>query len=314
MSDTLLGYALATSALLLFTAAILLTKGASSRLPLTLGFLVSTVVNVLFGSLAFAVQLALRTEPVPFSLQAFWLFLAAGVFSTYLGRWFFYESVVRFGPAKASIFQVSSPIFTALMAWLLLGEQLTLRLAMGMLLAVAGLILVSYKPGFFSRTAAPSSPRAPTGRGFGAYILQSMFLLGLGSSMAYAVGNVVRAAAIRSWNEPILGALLGAVTGLALHLAFTPGKAGLPARFKTANRSGIWLYALIGSCTICAQIFFIGSMRYIPVAAAAVVTLCTPLLVFPLNHLLFKGAEKLTGAMLIGSALALVGVMSIVLR
>jgi drug/metabolite transporter (DMT)-like permease len=95
------------------------------------------------------------------------MFAAAGGFSTYLGRWFFYESVVRFGPAKASIFQISSPLFTAMMAWLLLGERLTLLVALGMVMTIAGLMLVSSKPDFFSGAARSprwrptASPRPP---------------------------------------------------------------------------------------------------------------------------------------------------------
>jgi drug/metabolite transporter (DMT)-like permease len=84
-------------------------------------------------------------------------------FSTYLGRWFFYESVVRFGPAKASIFQISSPLFTAMMAWLLLGERLTLLVALGMVMTIAGLMLVSCKPDFFSRRSSPVAAMAPDG-------------------------------------------------------------------------------------------------------------------------------------------------------
>ncbi len=90
------------------------------------------------------------------------MFAAAGGFSTYLGRWFFYESVVRFGPAKASIFQISSPLFTATVAWLLLGERLTPLVALGMVMTIAGLMLVSCKPGFFSRRGARSPRWRPT--------------------------------------------------------------------------------------------------------------------------------------------------------
>ncbi|MCZ8257145.1 MAG: EamA family transporter, partial [Polaromonas sp.] len=120
MSDSLLGYLLASGALLLFTASILITKVASSRLDLGLGFLIATATNVVFSALVLLVQMSLRQEGLGWDLRAFFMFAAAGAFSTYLGRWFFYESVVRFGPAKASIFQISSPLFTALMAWLLL--------------------------------------------------------------------------------------------------------------------------------------------------------------------------------------------------
>ncbi len=65
---------------------------------------------------------------------------------------------MRFGAAKDSIFQVSSPLFTAFMAWLLLGERLTVVVGMGMAMTIGELMLASYKPGFFSlRSAAPEA-------------------------------------------------------------------------------------------------------------------------------------------------------------
>ena len=321
MPDIFLGYMLAVGALLLFTIGIFLTKVASSRIHLNLGFLIATSTNVVFSALAFAVQLAMRPEGVQWNAQAFWLFAAAGAFATYLGRWFFYESVVRFGPAKASIFQISSPLFTALMAWLLLGEGLTLWVALGMVMTIGGLMLVSCKPGFFFRRNAvvdgafvgvepPMSGRVPMLE----RLLQSVLLLGLGSSLAYAIGNVLRGTAVRSWNEPVLGALVGAVCGLALHLAFSSGKRELVNRLRTASRSGVRLYALIGVCTISAQISMIASMRYIPLSVATLVTLCTPVLVFPLSFWLFKNQESITVTMLLGSALTLLGIFIIVMR
>lgn len=321
MSDALVGYLLSAGALLLFTTSTLVTKAASSRIQLGLGFLIATVVNVGFSALAFAVQLAVQGCSVQWNAQAFWLFVLAGAFSTYLGRWFFYESVVRFGPARASIFQVSSPLFAALMAWLLLGERLTLLVAGGMAMAIGGLVLVSYKPGFFSRRQAvvntvssPGSPPMTIKPTVHERLLRSALLLGLGSSLAYAIGNVMRGAAVRDWNEPILGALAGAVCGLVLHLAFSPGKRELVARLRAASRSGAGLYALIGVCTISAQVCVISSMRYIPLAIATLVTLCTPLLVFPLSHLLFKDQEDITAATLLGSVLTILGIFIIVMR
>ena len=325
MSDTSLGYLLASAALLLFTASILVTKLASHRLDLGLGFLVATTANVVFSGLAFGVQMGLRGDALQWNAQAFWLFAAAGAFATYLGRFFFYESVVRFGPAKASIFQISSPLFTALMAWLLLGERLSVLVALGMLMTVAGLMLVSYKPGFFSRRAAavivvPEGGPAPAAatstlmRRMMRHLMQSVFLLGVGSSMAYAVGNVLRGSAVRGWNEPVLGALVGAVSGLALHLLFSAGKREIAARLRAADRGGVALFALIGASTISAQICVIAAMRYIPLSVATLVTLCTPILVFPLSCLLFKDRDAIKATTLAGSGLTLLGIAIIVMR
>lgn len=323
MSDTSLGYLLAGAALLLFTASILLTKLASHRLDLGLGFLVATTANVVFSGLAFAVQLGLRGDALQWNAQAFWLFAAAGTFATYLGRFFFYESVVRFGPAKASIFQISSPLFTALMAWLLLGEGLSVLVALGMLMTIAGLMLVSYKPGFFSRRGAavvmapdggPAALHATVMQRAMRCVMQSVFLLGVGSSMAYAIGNVLRGWAVRGWNEAVLGALVGALSGLALHLLFSTGKREIMQRLRAADRGGLALFALIGVATISAQICVIGAMRYIPLSIATLVTLCTPILVFPLSHLLFKNQDRITVVTLAGSGLTLLGIAIIVMR
>ena len=322
MSDPLLGYLLASGALLLFTASILITKAASSRLDLGLGFLVATSTNVAFSALALLVQMQLRTDALQWNLPAFFMFAAAGGFSTYLGRWFFYESVVRFGPAKASIFQISSPLFTALMAWLLLGERLTPLVALGMVMTIAGLMLVSCKTDFFSRRSSPVAAMAPDGEPAPAVtktpamqrLMQSVLLLGMGSSLAYAIGNVLRGSAVRSWNEPILGALIGAACGLALQVAFSAGKGAMLARVRAASRGGMALFATIGVTTISAQMCAIGAMRYIPLSVATLVTLCTPILVFPLSHLLFKNQDKVTAITLAGSGLTLLGIFIIVMR
>ena len=321
MPENFLGYLLAGGALLLFTVAILVAKLASSRITLDLGFLIATSVNVLFAALALAVQLASRSESIQWSTQGFWLFAAAGGFSTYLGRWFFYESVVRFGPAKASLFQVSSPLFTALIAWLMLGERLTLPVGVGILMAIGGLVLVSYKPvGVMpvnvSVHAAVNAPINAAAAGVSARdrLLQSVLLLGLGSSLAYAISNVLRGIAVRGWNEPIAGALAGAMAGLALHLAFSAGKRQLLPRLRLASRSGFWLYTLMGVCTIAAQMCLIGSMRYLPLSVTALLMLCTPVLVFPLSYWLFKDRGAITRATLAGAALTLVGMGIVVSR
>lgn len=326
MPDPFLGYLLAAGALLLFTLSILVAKVASSRIKLDLGFLIATSVNVVFAALALAVQLALRSDGIQWNAQAFWLFAAAGGFSTYLGRWFFYESVVRFGPAKASLFQVSSPLFTALIAWLMLGERLTLPLGAGILMAIGGLVLVSYKPrgvklgglkpaGLLRRDGYESLKGAKVNRlSARDRLLQSVLLLGLGSSLAYAISNVLRGIAVRGWNEPVIGALAGAVAGLALHLAFSGGKTQLLGRLRQANSRGAWLYAVMGVCTIAAQMCLIGSMRYIPVSVTAMLTLCTPVLVFPLSYWLFKDQDAITSTTLLGAALTLAGMAIIVLR
>ena len=311
MLQAMPGYLFSSLALILFTVAILATKAASSRIALSTGFLIATAVNVVFAAAALGVQIALRGEGLTWSGHALLLFAAAGAFATYLGRWFFYESVARFGPARASVFQISSPLFVALLTWLILDEKLTRPAIFGMALTLTGLALVAFKPGFFARQ---KSAIGTLENGFLKRILASVFVLGLISSLAYAIGNVLRGAAVRTWPEPIAGALIGAVAGLALHVLLTPKKTELLRNFKAANRRGMVLYAVVGVANISGQICTIASMRYIPLSVAALVTLCTPLLVIPLSLYLFKDQEALRVTALLGAVLTLAGIALIILR
>ena len=321
MDPQSLGYLLSGCALLSFTTAILVTKKATSLLPLGLGFLIATATNVLFSALALGAQLAAGRAMPEWNGTAVACFAGAGVLSTYLGRWFFYESVVLWGPAKASIFQVSNPLFTALVAWLALGEALTASTFLGMATAVAGLILISVnpmqasvQPAGSAQTQASQADADPRGAALWARWRSSILVLGLGSALAYSLGNVLRGAAIRDWNEPLLGGLLGALSGLLLHLFFMPEKRQLLDRLRQAPPLGIWLFALLGAATIAGQIFSIAAMRYVPISITNLVTLCSPLLVIPLSRVFYKNAGKTTPDVVLGAVLTVAGVGWVLMR
>lgn len=315
MTASLTGELFAAAALVLFSVNIILTKAAAARLNLNLGFLVSVSVNVLFAALLFFVQLVWRDDSVVWQQKGFYFFLLAGAFSTWLGRWFFLESVVQFGPSRASIFQITSPLFTAVFAWTFLSEALQPLELAGMGLALAGLLLVM--PGAGVSRAVPAEAQkfagsTVAGRGEPGRLLQSVLVLGLGSSIAYSLGNIFRGAAIRNWDEALLGALIGASGGLLLHAAFSRDKKQLIGRLRKADRRGVLMFAISGVLTISAQTCLILSLKYIPVSVAALITLCTPLLVFPMSYLLFKNSEKITALTMLGGALTLAGVALIV--
>ena len=79
MSDSFLGYLLAACALLLFSTSTLVTKGASSRLDIGLGFLIATFVNVVFSALALVIQTKYNLEPCPLCITQRMFFMGLGV-------------------------------------------------------------------------------------------------------------------------------------------------------------------------------------------------------------------------------------------
>lgn len=304
MSDALIGYLLSLGSLSSFAMSILVTRLASPHLSMPLGFVVSTTVNVVVAALVVLLQQLWHAHPIGWNAQAFGLFAAAGVCATFMGRWLFYEAVLRFGPERTSVFQIGIPVFTATFAWLLFDERLSPPALLGMAVAVTGLLIVGHKKG-------GNWPRAPDGR---FSLAHSLMVLGFGSSAAYASGNLMRGYAVREWPEPALGALVGAVAGLLLHVAITPGKGDLLAQLRRSSNRGLWLFALVGLGNIGGQIFSIGAMRYIPISIAVLIGMCSPLVVFPMSRLMFANSEPWTFKLIGGSLLAMAGIVLVVLR
>lgn len=324
LSDTAKGEALALVALLLFSCNIILTKVASARLAMNAGFLVAVTMNIVFSALLLVVELAWRGRPLQWDWIGVLLYALAGAFATYLGRWFFFESIARLGPARASIFQVSSPLFTVIIAWIALGDTLSAAGVGAIVLTLIGLVIVSASPAellrFAVRGALPAREKdAAAGRsevegGRWQALLRSGLLLGMTSSAAYAIGNVLRGAGSRRWDEPVLGALIGAVTAIALQLALTRGNAQTWRLLRGANRSGILLFAVGGAMTITAQMCLISAMGHIAIAVVALITLCTPILVVPMSYFFLKNQEGITARTVVGGVLVLAGIAALALR
>jgi drug/metabolite transporter (DMT)-like permease len=139
-------------------------------------------------------------------------------------------------------------------------------------------------------------------------------VLGFGSSAAYASGNLMRGYAVREWPEPVIGALVGAVAGLVLHVLVTPGKRDLLVQLRQASGRGLILFSIVGLGNIGGQICSIAAMAHIPISIAVLIGMCTPLLVFPLSRLMLDDSEPWTFKLMGGSALAMAGIVLVVLR
>jgi drug/metabolite transporter (DMT)-like permease len=55
-------------------------------------------------------------------------------------------------------------------------------------------------------------------------------------------------------------------------------------------------------------------MRYIPMGIAVLLSMSTPLLIFPLSRLMFANSEPWTFKLIGGSVLAMAGIVLVVLR
>jgi len=300
------GLLLAFGAMLTFATCVLLSAVASRRLDSDSGALLAAAVTLPLGLTVALLQFAgghKLTPPTPLGLIAFSL---AGIFSTYLGRWLFFKSVETIGPTRAAAFQTCSPVVTAFVGWLWLDERLSAIGLLGMAAAVAGLIVMSQvRPGGGSVDAATRKLQSRAAR--------VALFVGLGSTFAYAVSHVFRGAAIREWDEAVLGATLGGLVGVLVLLLVSGRRTIVAADNIRRQPLGALMYCGVGSMQFGAQVLMIASMKYIPVSVTALIACCTPLVVMPMSLLLLKNAEQIKPLAVAGVLATVGGVVLVIL-
>lgn len=302
---SLVGELLAVASLLLFSANVLVVGPAARRLPQDLGFLLALVSNVLLGAVVVACLYVLGGPGAPLEWDAFGMFAVGGLLTSYMGRWFYTRSLLSIGPTRASAVQLTNPFFAAVAGWLLLGEALGPAAVLCGLAVLVGVYLASRPAG--ARRANPvrfgHRPLSPAQLGPG--------LLG---AAAYGLGNVARGAAVRDWQAPIVGSLIGAVAGLLAYALVNTDVSTLVSAVRGVDRVGRRLWLLSGLLGIAAQTCLIAATQYIPVAIAVVISVAVPVVLLPVSVLFLRRTEAVGVTTAVGVALVLAGVAGLVLN
>lgn len=273
---------LAIGAALAYAAADTLARTAlhhSAPLPATLFLLLAQalflgVLAVLDGTLP------------PFAWKGLMWFLIGGLFNPGLFLLFFLIGMERLGVSRAAPLKGTSPLFGAMLAVAFLGERPTPWHYVGIILVVAGILLISWEQGrqvrkkmdlVFPLLAAVSSGTAV-----------NFYKLGLDSMKA-----------------PLLGALIATLLGLALFsltFALLPGRGrGWPGIRATP----FFVLAALGAALGHYLLFFALSLGKVTLVLPLVQT--SPLLVVLLAFLFLRQWERITPQVVLGALLTVGG-------
>ena len=299
-----MGEALAVLTLLLFSANAFLVRAASRRLDQSLGFLIALVANIGSAAVAVLAQMLISGGIGRAPWSAVVLFLLGGLLANYLGRRGYFRSVQALGPSRAAAIQVTNPAFAVTFAWGLLRETISVidLLAIGAVLG--GLVLTSHKPGTDPTVALRREQRMVQVRQVAPAVL---------AAACYGLGNVVRGAAVRQWEEPLVGGLLGALSGTAVYVLLHVSVREVVGQVRAADRTGISLWWGVGTLAIAGQMAVIGATARIPVGIAVAISSALPIVVIPISVLVLRNREQLTVWSAGGAGLIVAGVATMVL-
>jgi len=156
----------------------------------------------------------LRGAP-PSALLAF---ASAGFVHFFLGWTFLGLSQQRLGAARTGALMGSMPLIGAVLAIVLLGEALTLRTLVALVVVVAGVVAISLRP-----RGAPGGPTTVSLPGLG---------FGLATALCWSLSPVLIRVGLDRFGSPILGVTVGIATttlvyGVAV-AAVRRRRAGMP--------------------------------------------------------------------------------------
>jgi drug/metabolite transporter (DMT)-like permease len=290
------------------------------------GVLTTVMINVIAFCLLM-VGVVIVSGPPSVSAGAIVAFAAAGLGSTFIGRSLLFNGIRHAGAARAAAVKNATPLFTLIIAVVLLDERPTLLAGVGIALVLGGIFLLARESflrpagGLSERTtkdpvdvALESEALAEAGMPDAAArrsMLLGLTLAGVGA-VIFGASHALRKVGMDIQPDALLGALVGASAALVAHLATSAARGRWTEirRAATSRRRMFWLAGLTGTV---GQLCFFAALLFSPVSHVSVVAGSETLITVILAGVTAQGTERITRRIVLPAVLVFVGVAAIAL-
>jgi drug/metabolite transporter (DMT)-like permease len=229
--------------------------------------------------------------------RSLWWFAGAGVFTAFVGRVFFYESVQRLGAMRSSALKRLNPFFSVVLGVLVLGETLTHGMGIGLALILASFAVLVMGT---QRAAAADAPTASRiGRWGYAY--------GVISALGYSSGYLLRKMGLAEAHDALLGAMVGCLVGALLFLATAAFNADYARAVRSTFARPNPVLIAAGVMSSFGQILYFAALNEIAMSRVALISSMEVFVTLFLGFAFLRGHERLTPALLSAAALGVAG-------
>lgn len=280
---------LALSAALWFSFShILIRRGLAHTDPVT-GSVVSVALSlVMLWGLA-----ALFLQPSSFLTPVVWYFAASGIFAPGIGRLLVYLGISRIGVARSVPLSSSSPLFSSLLAVVLIGEEWPLQNIVGTVLVVTGVIVIS-------RTRTEATPWR-----------RRDIVFPLLAALAFATASNLRKLGFEVENVPLMASTVNATTGFLFVMGMGVWqKGGAIARFS--RRAFVWFVGA-GVFNTLGLLFNLHALSSGKLVVVEPLLATAPVLTVFLTAIFLRDLEVVSARVVVGAACTVAGTILLVL-
>lgn len=209
--------------------------------------------------------------------RGFWAFVAAGAVGASFGKIFYYKGIDRVGASKSTSVKNSSPILTVLLAVIVLGEELTFPVAVGSVLIVLGILVLS-------RVEIKGEERPSR---------VSYFFYPLMAALCFGINPVFKKIGIDASSLPTLGAVISQSTALIVML--TAGRfLKIKPKWERIPTKSLILFSLSGVTEALGSLFTFFALVHAPAVLVTPIWRISPLVTFVLARFTLRGIEVVT--------------------
>ncbi len=236
---------------------------------------------------------------VTLSAVAFGWFALQGLLNFVFGRFLNMTSIGLAGASRATPIISVSPLFAATFAFIFLGERPTAVIILGTVLIISAIVLI------VSQSLSDANQRTSGGR----TVLLGC-LVAFGAAIGYGAGNVVSKEIVTNYATPLVTASMSLMFG-TLYL-FPMAFRTLP-EVRRAPRREVGFITASGILQGLGVTSMMTALSKMPVVVAAPIGSLNPLIALILAYFLLKQMERITPRIIIGTILAVAGVVLVIL-
>ena len=270
----------------------------------------AVLINLIAANLVLALALGVvwTLDPVDVQWRGVAYFAVAGLLGPFAGRSLNFMAIQRVGATRTASLGMSESLFAAALAWLVLGQTLSILTLVGMAVLVVGMALFVNETGRAFRRAdamapgesdrddmetAPAAGRISVGK-----IKVGLIAMGVGlalsSGLFFSFAGIMRQLGINLIPSAVLGAAVGSFVALAVTLLNVIRAGQLRGVFQVRSRDAAPLAAsgvLASAGMVC---FFLALQLGGELAVSTALKNLTPLFTFALSALFIAHLERIT--------------------
>ncbi|MEB3101922.1 DMT family transporter [Ferviditalea candida] len=294
-----MGVGLAFISALAFSSNYIFIQNGMKRSKKDNGEFLSLFTMVILIAVLELLRIAIYGGPrMPLALENFVYFALAGIFTAFVGRILLFAGIRRIGSSRVAALKNTAPVFTVIIAVLLLGERISFWGGVGMAVIFAALFLQALHDFHQSKLprADETKPTSPQDSGQKApqSKLRSGLLLSFSAALFIGLGQISRKQGMVDFDDPILGSLIGSSVALLLFLLMKSVNGSLKETILSNLRHFNTHFVVAGMLTGIAQISFFAALLYTNVSYASVVAAMEPIITVFLVKLFLRREEKVT--------------------